>query len=585
MGLNEVQLVNYSVLLDLPGSSPNTITLNNGQCYYPSGQQCDEESRKHKSQESLYSYAAYSAKGTLEGEVIDVQYGTVEDLQRIKLEKNVTNRIALLKLGFLPLVYKISLLEEFGFGGALIYVDPCDQPETANLNDKSFMVSLNKGEGLFISSNGGNHRKVMSNSTSLLVQPVAVSLLKKIFSLPEGSKTNTCVLLKMPETENLKICLMVQSISTYKDISNVIGILRGSLLPGKYIIVGSPHTSVDGQEWVSGAAIMASIMESLLLKTKDGWRPTRTILFCSWGGTPFGNIGSYKWAEDFQRVLESNAVTYIGLENPIRGNTSLHVIASPSIQQLAAEATKKMQLSCTVSGICHRSNVSAVQMEGDAKFFINQLGIPAAQFVFDDFKTLEASGFRSEAIFITEENTSQHLTPFFQLHETIAKLTSDMVLQIASEPVLPFNALDVALEIQKSIEGDVSTYSDLMEEARRLREVVQLFQSNEMRPANDPSERDPIRVRMLNDVLQNIEKTFLVKNYPPGFPRNILYKLDEKTTRFSILQEAQEHCKIYKSNETLQAALQEVLNCISSAQLYFKESLHVFEDSLDRKDR
>lgn len=63
IGLKEVQVVNYSVLLDLPGSSPNTITLKNGQCYYPSGQDCDEET---KSQEFQYTYAAYSASGSLE---------------------------------------------------------------------------------------------------------------------------------------------------------------------------------------------------------------------------------------------------------------------------------------------------------------------------------------------------------------------------------------------------------------------------------------------------------------------------------------------------------------------------------------
>ncbi|KAG8581275.1 hypothetical protein GDO81_007612 [Engystomops pustulosus] len=150
IGLKEVQLLNYSVLLDLPGSSPNTITLNNGQCYYPSGQQCDEET---KSQEYLYTYAAFSANGSLEGEVIDVQYATVEDLLRVtKLKKIYKTSIALLKLGFLPLKYKLSLLEEIGFGGVLIYIDPCDIPETQTFNDKAFMVSLKSGGFPFTSS-------------------------------------------------------------------------------------------------------------------------------------------------------------------------------------------------------------------------------------------------------------------------------------------------------------------------------------------------------------------------------------------------------------------------------------------------
>ncbi|KAM8953122.1 inactive N-acetylated-alpha-linked acidic dipeptidase-like protein 2 [Pelodytes ibericus] len=591
VGLKEVQLVNYSVLLDLPGSFPNTITLNNGQCYYPNGQQCDEETKSHQSQEYLYSYAAYSAKGTLEGEIIDVQYGTVADLQQVTQAKNVTNSLALLKLGLLPLLYKLSLLEEFGFRGALIYVDPCDLPDASNLNDQSFMVSLNNGGSPFLSDinkNSENRWTLKYNATSLFVQPVAVSLLIKLFSIPETTTENKCLPLRLPEKEYGKLHLQIQSEATYKDVTNVCGFLRGAVLPGKYVLLGSPHKSADGensQEWASGAAIMTTIIESLMLKVKEGWRPRRTIIFCSWGGSQFGNVGSYKWTEEFRLILESNAVAYIGLQNPVKGNASLHSITSPSLQQLSSEVTKKLQITCPQKEICFWSNISSVQMRGDADTFINYLGIPTAQFTMDNSQTsqLPVSNVLSEALFITKENTKQQLDPFFHLHEYIAKLTLEMVLQIASEPVLPFNALDIALEIQNNIEGDDASTSHLMEKARSLREVVQLFQSNEMRPANDPIERDPTRVRMLNDILKNMEKNFLIPNPPPGFFRNILYRVNEKITRFSTIQEAKDYCKISNSNETLLATLKMVSNCITSAQLYFSESLYVFEDSLDRK--
>ncbi|XP_029140586.1 inactive N-acetylated-alpha-linked acidic dipeptidase-like protein 2 [Protobothrops mucrosquamatus] len=109
LGLEDVQLINYTVLLDLPGSSPNTVTLNNtGECYYPNGQPCNKETQTHHSQDLLYSYAAYSAKGTLTAEVFDVQYGSPEDLLRIKRFTNVSSKIALLKLGHMPLLYKVS---------------------------------------------------------------------------------------------------------------------------------------------------------------------------------------------------------------------------------------------------------------------------------------------------------------------------------------------------------------------------------------------------------------------------------------------------------------------------------------------
>ncbi|XP_065413801.1 inactive N-acetylated-alpha-linked acidic dipeptidase-like protein 2 isoform X1 [Chrysemys picta bellii] len=587
-GLEDVQLVNYSVLLDLPGSSSNTVTLkNSGECFYPSGQKCYRETKKLHSQDLLYSYAAYSAKGTLEAEVIDVQYGTVEDLVLIQAMTNVTNKIALLKLGQSPLLYKLSLLEEAGFGGVLLYVDPCDLPKTQNLSDKAFMVSLNNGGDPSTPgypSIDGNYRQNRSNLTSLLVQPISALLVKRLVSLPEDrSKSDGCFPLKLAMTEKRIISLNVQTVPTYKTISNVIGYLKGSTFPDRYVIVGSHHNSVygySGQEWASSTAVITAFIQALMLKVKRGWRPDRTIVFCSWGGTSFGNIGSYEWAEDLKKVLQRNVVAYVSLHNPVRGNSSLHPVASPSLQQLA---TERQSLTCLGKMKCPGSNVSSVQMQGDSDYFINHLGVPTVQFSYEDIKTLESPSFLFEALFPAHNTVTEELDPLFNLHETIAKLTGEVTLQIASEPVLPFNALDIALEVQNSLKGDQLDTRQLLAMASRLRDSAELFQSDEMRPANDPKERAPIRVRMLNDVLQGLEKNFLVQQAPPGFYRNILYRLDEKMSQFSVLLEALEHCKLHQSNETLQAALSKVLNSINSAQVYFKAGLDVFETAFAGK--
>ncbi|XP_056214591.1 inactive N-acetylated-alpha-linked acidic dipeptidase-like protein 2 isoform X3 [Falco biarmicus] len=537
-GLEDARLVNYSVLLDLPGSS-NTVTLkNSGECFYPSGQQCNRETKTLHNQDLLYSYAAYSAKGTLEAELVDIQYGTTEDLIRIQAITNVTKKIALLKLGQSPLLYKLSLLEDAGFGGVLLYIDPCDLPKTTDLDDKAFMVSLNSGGDPSTpgyASIDGSYRQNRLNLTTLLVQPISAVLAKKLVSLPEDTaQKDSCIPLQLPATGKKVISLNIQSVSTYKTISNVIGYLKGTVFPDRYIIIGSHHNSLNtygGQEWASSTAIITAFIQALMLKVKRGWRPDRTIVFCSWGGTSFGNIGSYEWAEDLKRVLQRNVVAYISLHNPVRGNSTLHPVASPSLQQLAAE------------------NPS----------------------------------FLSEALFPVHTTKTEELDPTFSLHETIAKLTGQVTLQIANEPVLPFNALDIALEVQNSLKGEEVDIPQLLTVASHLRDTAELFQSDEMRPANDPKERAPIRVRMLNDVLQSLEKSFLVHQVPPGLYRNILYRLDERTSQFSVLLKALEQCKLHQSNETIQAALSEVLNSINSAQVYFKAGLDVFETTLAGK--
>ncbi|XP_062459396.1 inactive N-acetylated-alpha-linked acidic dipeptidase-like protein 2 isoform X1 [Pezoporus occidentalis] len=587
-GLEDVRLVNYSVLLDLPGSSSNTVTLkNSGECFYPSGQQCNRETKTLHSQDLLYSYAAYSAKGTLEAELVDVQYGTVADLIRIQAITNVTKKIALLKLGQSPLLYKLSLLEDAGFGGVLLYVDPCDLPKTTDLTDKAFMVSLNGGGDPSTpgyASIDGSYRQNRLNLTTLLVQPISAVLAKKLISLPEDTvQKDRCIPLQWPAAGKKIISLNIQSVTTYKTISNVIGYLKGTVFPDRYIIIGSHHNSLNiysGQEWASSTAIITAFIQALTLKVKKGWRPDRTIVFCSWGGTLFGNIGSYEWAEDFKRVLQRNVVAYLSLHNPVTGNSTLHPVASPSLQQLAAES---QSFKCVEKTRCPGSNVSSVQIQGDSDYFINHLGVPVTQFSYEDIKTSENSSFLSEALFPVHATKTEELDPSFSLHETIAKLTGQVTLQIANEPVLPFNALDIALEVQNGLKGDEADIPQLLAVASRLRDTAELFQSDEMRPANDPKERAPIRVRMLNDVLQSLEKSFLIHRAPPGLYRNILYRLDERTSQFSVLLEALEHCKLHQSNETIQAALSEVLNSINSAQVYFKAGLDVFETTLAGK--
>ncbi|XP_027541445.1 inactive N-acetylated-alpha-linked acidic dipeptidase-like protein 2 isoform X2 [Neopelma chrysocephalum] len=587
-GLEDVRLVNYSVLLDLPGSSSNTVTLkSSGECFYPSGQQCSRDPKTLHGQDLLYSYAAYSAKGTLEAELVDVQYGTMEDLIRIQAITNVTKKIALLKLGQSPLLYKLSLLEDAGFGGVLLYADPCDLPKTTDLADKAFMVSLNSGGDPSTpgyASIDGSYRQNRLNLTTLLVQPISAVLARKLVSLPEDSvQKDRCTPLQLPPTGKKIISLNIQSVTTYKTISNVIGYLKGAVFPDRYVIVGSHHSSLNpfgGQGWASSTAVITTLIQALALKAKRGWRPDRTIVFCSWGGTAFGNIGSYEWAEDLKRVLQRNVVAYVSLHDPVRGNSTLHPVASPSLQQLAAES---QSLNCVEKTRCPGSNVSSVQIQGDSDYFINHLGVPATQFSYEDIKTSENSSFLSEALFPVPATKTEELDPSFSLHETIAKLTGQVTLKIANEPVLPFNALDIALEVQNSLKGDEVGVPQLLAVASRLRDTAELFQSDEMRPANDPKERAPVRVRMLNDVLQSLEKSFLVHRAPPGLYRNILYRLDERTSQFSVLLEALEHCKLHQSNETIQAALSEVLNSINSAQVYFKAGLDVFETTLAGK--
>uniref|UniRef100_A0A673IG95 N-acetylated alpha-linked acidic dipeptidase like 2 n=1 Tax=Sinocyclocheilus rhinocerous TaxID=307959 RepID=A0A673IG95_9TELE len=546
LGLKDVQVTNHTALLSYPGPALSTITdISGNQCYLPSGARCDQP---FASTTEPFAFAAYSAVGNLVAEVVDIQYGSPEDLRRV--QANVTNKIALLKLGQSPLLYKLSLLAEVGFGGCLLYVDPCDAP----FGNKTFGVTLNPGGNPFFredASTGSIDGSFPScnrhNLTSLLVQPISASLAKMLLSAPAMGQGRPCVPMAMPSASARKIInLTIENQASFKTVHNVIGYLKGKTNPDRYVLVGSRHGSwYEGAlaDWGKGSAVMSQIIASMTAQTRAGWQPDRTIVFCSWGGTSLGNIGSFEWGKENAVVLQSRAVAYVSLHNPVRAPGSLQAIASPSLQQLAAETQKQLHLlwlsasatpslsslptglfNCSRGGGCPGRNVSVLQTPGDLSFFSSQLAVPTVEFTYSEFPKTEVPLFLSEAFFPPESSLRETLDPAFKLHETIAKITAEAILRLATDPVLPFYPLDIALDVQNKLRGKnapLKTYFTiyiLNEFITKIQYVVHFFfQSEVMRPANDPKERDPAHVRMLNDVLRDLEKSFLIPNPPLGF--------------------------------------------------------------------
>ncbi|KAI3368108.1 hypothetical protein L3Q82_007837 [Scortum barcoo] len=357
LGLTDVHLSNHTVLLSLPGSTPNTITdKSSHQCFLPNGIPCDQRGSDDLPKQQ-FSYAAYSAVGSLQGEVVDVQYGSVDDLRRAKDSMNLTNQIAVVKLGQAPLLYKLSLLSELGFGGVLPYIDPCDAPPGRRTWHQTFRVTLNPGgnpaigytiikqksEALILRNL--NYKAEMSGEpgglTSLLVQPISAFLAKTLLSSPSTGQGDSCIPLAMPpNTERKKITLTVGNQMSYKKIYNVVGYLKGRRNPvilRRVLILLLNVSRHDSDQGGGASAIMNQLIAALTEQTKRGWVPDRTTVFCSWGGSALGNIGSYEWGKDNSVVLKSSAVAYVSLNSPVRGTETLRATASPTLLQLTSD--------------------------------------------------------------------------------------------------------------------------------------------------------------------------------------------------------------------------------------------------------
>ncbi len=70
--------------------------------------------------------------------------------------------------------------------------------------------------------------------------------------------------------------------------------------PEKYVLLGNHHDAwvYGGMDPNSGTAVMietARVFKSVMNAT--GWRPRRTIVFCSWDSEEYGLQGSDEWVE------------------------------------------------------------------------------------------------------------------------------------------------------------------------------------------------------------------------------------------------------------------------------------------------
>ena len=58
----------------------------------------------------------------------------------------------------------------------------------------------------------------------------------------------------------------------------------------------------------------------------------RSIIFASWDGEEFGQLGSTAWLYNHSKELSSRAVVYIDLDNLLQGSDKVHLTCSPLLK-------------------------------------------------------------------------------------------------------------------------------------------------------------------------------------------------------------------------------------------------------------
>jgi N-acetylated-alpha-linked acidic dipeptidase len=253
-----------------------------------------------------------------------------------------------------------------------------------------------------------------------------------------------------------------------RTIWDVIGRVKGSEYPDEWVINGNHRDA-----WVygavdpnSGTAAMLEAVHGIGALLKQGWRPKRTILFCSWDAEEEGLIGSTEWVEQHAEAM-NHAVAYFNTDVGVSG-PDFTAAAVPSLKQFVREITKSVP--SPVGGTVyqqwrlnknkdeHRASnappqpgeevhVNDLGSGSDFTPFLQHAGVPSTDVGSDGPYGVYHSTFDNFAWF------TMNADPKFVYLQEMARVFGLETLRMADSDVLPYDYVAYAREITAYIDA------------------------------------------------------------------------------------------------------------------------------------
>uniref|UniRef100_A0A8D0Q446 Aminopeptidase NAALADL1 n=1 Tax=Sus scrofa TaxID=9823 RepID=A0A8D0Q446_PIG len=324
-----------------------------------------------------------------------------------------------------------------------------------------------------------------------------------------------------------------------RNSSNVLGIIRGAVEPDRYVIYGNHrdswvHGAVDPS---SGTSVLLEISRVLGTLLKKGtWRPRRSIVFASWGAEEFGLIGSTEFTEEFFSKLQERTVAYINVDISVFANATLRAQGTPPVQSVIFSAAKQIPapgrsgLSIYDNWIQYFNRSSPVYglvpslgtlgAGSDYAPFIHFLGISSMDlaYTYDRSKTSARIYPTYHTAFDTFDYVDKFVDPGFSSHQAVARTAGSVLLRLSDSLFLPLNVSDYSETLHSFLQAAQQNLGTLLEQQSislgPLVTAVEKFDEaatalGQHISALQKGTPDPLQVRMLNDQLMLLERTFL----------------------------------------------------------------------------
>ena len=561
----DTEIVPYRVLMNQPKTvkveafGPDGKLLMSGpHREHVAGDPFDENSKV------VMPFNGSSGSGDVTGDVVYANYGRLEDFDQLAADHvDLHGKIVITRYGSNFRGVKVYIAEQRGAAGVLIYSDPQDDgyfkgdaypqgpwrpdsgvqrgsvqylfkypgdPETPGVASTPDLPDSSR------INPEGNQPHIISIPVSYADAAPILQALKGP-GVPQGWQGALPFRYHVGGQGTVKVHLVSDQDYQRRIIWDVIGKVKGTDSGDDEVVVGNHRDA-----WVygavdpnSGTAAMLEAVHGVGALMKEGWRPKRTIVFCSWDAEEEGLIGSTEWVEQHAQALE-HAVAYFNVDVAVSG-PNFSAAAVPSLKQFVREIARSVPSPAggTVyeawrnehsEGNEHRP--SNAPSDGDVRVgdlgsgsdftpFLQHVGVPSTDIGSGGPYGVYHSVFDNYAWF------TMNADPHFVYLQQMARVLGLEAVRMADTDVLPYDYVPYAHEITSYIEsvkkkaGDEKLgsldFGPALAAANRFSTAAEHATGIEKSPGSDPAK--------VNQALREAEGDLIS---PAGLPNRPWYR-------------------------------------------------------------
>jgi N-acetylated-alpha-linked acidic dipeptidase len=529
----------------------------------------------------LPAFNGSSPSGDVTADVVYANYGTLADFDRLKqLGVDVKGKIVIVRYGQNFRGVKVYIAQQRGAAGVIIYSDPADdgydrgdkyprgpmRPDSAVQRGSVQFLPIYPGDpetpGIASTPDLPDSKRITDpakmNQPSIPSNPLSYKDAAPILEALDGPATPREWQGGLPFTYHLggsgamKVHMHLEQDYELRTIWDVIGTIDGAD-PGQkedWVVAGNHRDA-----WVfgavdpnSGTAAMLEAVHGLGELLKQGWKPKRRIVICSWDAEEEGLMGSTEWAEGHAAPL-AHAVAYFNTDVGVSG-PNFNASAVPSLKEFVRDVTRQVpspkggtvyeqwqqsqsensrRRGTTANPFSAPSNstitpggvrIGDLGSGSDYTPFIQHLGVPSTDIGSDGPYGVYHSAFDDYNWFI------RNADPTFVYEQQQARVFGLEVLHMADADVLPYDYKTYGSEV-------VGYLKDAQRHATEEHLQVDFSQANAAAARfaaagarigtvqSAPGALDAAAEGRLNEALRNAESALL---NPAGLPHRPWYK-------------------------------------------------------------